>query len=111
METPIATPPVQPTQSIESLFAEIESAGWTVSWAFQFQPGHWRVSILREDGAANTFRHCADAPTFALALEYAFIRGEEFTTEDEPPTYSLAPKQDLLATLGLGGPKERIERR
>lgn len=110
METPSAMP-ASPSPSIESLLTDLESSGWTVSWAFQFAPGHWRVSILREDGEANIFRHCADAPTFALALEYAYIQGEELTTTDAPPTYTIAPRSDLLSVLGLGTAKERIERR
>lgn len=106
METPSAMP-ASPSPSIESLLTELESSGWTVSWAFQFAPGHWRVSILKND----SIRHCADAPTFALALEYAYIQGEELTTTDAPPTYTIAPRSDLLSVLGLGTAKERIERR
>ena len=89
---------------IDALLLELASAGWTVSWAFQFEPGHWRVSIIHYIDDKVHLSSCADAPSFAEALEDAMSRMAEAEIEDiERPSYSLTPaaKGGLLAALGL----------
>jgi hypothetical protein len=58
---------------IEDLLTDLAASGWTISWAYQWGPSHWRMSIIREEDvgeAQGTYlTHCVDAPSFAEALE------------------------------------------
>lgn len=104
---------------IESLLDELDAAGWTVSWAFQFAAGHWRASIIRIEDigeAQGTYvSHCADAPTLCEAIEDAFLRcnDAEFTINDPfaIANESSRPKTDLISALGLAKPFQPIARR
>lgn len=104
---------------IEDLLTELADIGWTVSWAFQFEPDHWRVSICQlgewngYDQPDYRISHCADAPTFAEALEDAMAHrndavwqaGQKISTTSEPdaPTFT-------LASLGLAKPVKILRR-
>lgn len=105
---------------IESLLAELDTFGWTISWAFQFAPDHWRMSITKisywngYDQPDYYVTHCADAASFAEALEDCmskladaeFVEGAKVDHSNEP-----TPKpQNLLLALGLLKPI-KIERR
>src|SRR5688572_14773893 len=87
---------------LEDLLSEISSAGWTVSWAFQFSPNHWRVSLCRSSSDGTEFLHCADAPTFALALETAYSNGEHLFEAKSAPTSSIDKKPEASLAQGLG---------
>lgn len=103
---------------IESLLAELSALGWTVSWAFQFAPDHWRMSIIQPSDIGEeigTYRtHCADAPSFAEALEDCMSKladAEWEATLAPSHTNEPTPKpQNLLHALGLLKPV-KIERR
>lgn len=100
---------------IEDLLSELSSLGWTISWAFQYAPSEWRMSIIREEdvGAAqgSYISSCAFAPTFAEALEDCLSKRADAKWEAAPKSLAQAePKLDLQS-LGLGRPKPRIERR
>lgn len=103
---------------IEDLLNDLASSGWTISWAFQFAPDHWRVSIIHHsdigEPSGTYLSHCADAPTFHDALEDAMCRRNDAiftpTTEptgiiEKPPTLS-----DLLKALPSHKPRP-IDRR
>jgi len=103
---------------IEALLDELDAAGWTVSWAFQFAAGHWRASLIRIEDvgeAQGTYvSHCADAPTLREAIEDAFLRRNEAEfILDTPPTFAreAAPSGNLLTALGLAKPPPPIVRR
>jgi len=104
---------------IESLLDELDAAGWTVSWCFQFASGHWRASIIRIEDvgeAQGTYiSHCADAPSLREAIEDAFLRRNEAEfTIDAPPTFAreaAAPSGNLLTALGLAKAPPPIVRR
>lgn len=101
---------------IESLLAELSDSGWTISWAFQFAPNQWRLSIIREEDvgeAQGTYTSsCADAPSFAEALEDAMSRMNEaeFKAAVKQGYFEEKPKGSLLSQLGLLKP-ETFERR
>ncbi len=98
--------------TIESLLADLAESGWKLSWAFQFAPNHWRVTITRDDywnGYDQPDYHytdCADAPTFADALEDAmckrneavFVKGSKAIGEIAPSLSfaTLLPKQPTI---------------
>lgn len=89
---------------IESLLNELSALGWTVSWAFQFEPNHWRISIIHYVDDKVHLSSCADAPTFAEALEDAMSRMADAEIEDiEKPSFAKEPKVSgsLIAALGL----------
>lgn len=90
---------------LEDLLAELDEIGWTVSWAFQFQPNHWRVSILKQIDEKVYYAHCADAPTFAEALEDAISKiGDAQVELITQVTISAEPKTapfNLLKAIGL----------
>ena len=101
---------------IEDLLTELADCGWTLSWAFQFEPSHWRVSIMKQLDTKIYFSHCADAPSFAEALEDAMSKISEAQEElVVPTTYTIEnPKSaplNLMQTLGLARPSARIARR
>lgn len=100
---------------IEDLLTELADIGWTVSWAFQFEPNHWRVSIMHQVSDKIAFSHCADAPTFAEALEDAMSKISEATYELAVPTgYVLEQDKtapvNLLLALGLAKPVKILRR-
>lgn len=103
---------------IDDLLADLASSGWTISWAFQYAPSEWRMSIIREaDVGAEQgtyISHCAFAPSFESVLEDCLAkRNDAEFTPTESPTWSIdttpEPKLDL-SLLGLR-PKVKIERR
>lgn len=79
--------------------------------AFQSYRGYWRVSIIKVlewngyDQPDYYHTHCADAPTFAEALEDAMSKiAEAEFVEGNKQRCSLEPKQpaiSLITTLGL----------
>lgn len=96
---------------IEDLLNDLSTLGWTVSWAYQFEQGHWRVSIITTTDigeAPGTFiSHCADATTFAEALEDAMSKRAEATFEPQTTQgFSIERSQglSLVAALGLRFP-------
>lgn len=93
---------------IEDLLIDLAESDWTISWAFQYSPGEWRMSIIREEdiGAeqGSYLAHCAFAPTFAEALEDCLSKRAEAQWEPSTPiTWAQEPKpmQNLIAALGL----------
>ena len=108
---------------IEELLAELVSSGWTISWAFQYAPDEWRMSIIRcaDVGAeqGTYVSHCANASTFANALEDCLAnRAEaEFVAEQRSlgiinKTKPLSPNKLDLKKLGLVSQTHvKIERR
>lgn len=96
---------------IESLLTDLAASGWKLSWAFQFAPDHWRVSIIYVlewngyDQPDIYHSHCADAPSLAEAIEDAMSkRAEAEFVEGSKQRYSLEPKAeriDLVTALGL----------
>jgi hypothetical protein len=93
---------------IEDLLTELADTGWTISWAFQYGPSEWRMSIIREEDIGSEqgsyLSSCAFAPSFAEALEDCLSRRAE--AEFSPPhqqTWAQAPKPttSLIAALGL----------
>lgn len=91
---------------IEDLLTELSATGWTISWAFQYAPSEWRMSIIREEdigaqqGSYTTA--CAFAPTFAEALEECLSKRAE--AEFQPVNviaFTKEPKADLASALGL----------
>mgnify|MGYP001569753729 CR=1 FL=1 len=100
---------------IEDLLAELADIGWTVSWAFQFEPNHWRVSILKQLDDRVYFSHCAAAPTFAEALEDAMSKISDATYELAVPSGFVIEQNktqpvNLLLALGLAKPVKIIRR-
>lgn len=101
---------------IESLLDELSASGWTISWAFQYAPGEWRLSIIREEDvgeAQGTYiSSCAFAPSFAEALEDAMSKMNEAEfVESEKQGYSEKPKGSILAALGLLKKEQPLIRR
>lgn len=108
---------------LDELLAELASSGWTISWAFQYAPSEWRMTIIRyadvgaEQGTYTT--HCAIASTFASALEDCLAnRAEaEFVAEQRSlgiinKTKPLSPNKIDLKKLGLVSRTHvKIERR
>lgn len=93
---------------LESLLQDLADTGWTVSWAFQYSPGEWRMSIIREEdiGAerGSYLSCCAFAPTFSEALENCLSKRAEAQWEpSQPITWAQEPKpsSNLIAALGL----------
>lgn len=95
---------------LEELLNELSASGWTVSWAFQFAPNHWRVSIMKPVEDGDLLSHCADAPSFREALEDAMagIANAEFVEEHER-TYEIdkSKPMSLARALGISKPIER----
>lgn len=58
---------------LQEILDDLTASGWTISWAFQYAPNEWRMSIIREadvgaeQGTYTT--HCAFASSFQSALE------------------------------------------
>lgn len=102
---------------LESLLQDLTTLGYTISWAFQFEPNHWRVSICRAstvgEPSGSYISHCADAPTLAEAIEDALSRRAEaeFVVEEdqtytvEVPGLSLA--QAIASTFSPSAPIRR----
>lgn len=97
---------------IEDLLADLAASGWKLSWAFQFAPNHWRVCITHEhywngyDQPDYHYTDCADAPSFAEALEDAMAkRNDAIFVEGAKVEYALEPQQSLAKALGLDKPK------
>ena len=91
---------------IESLLADLVLSGWTISWAFQFAPDHWRVSIIRRcdigEPQGTYISHCADAPTFGEALENAILNRNDATFYPSNPTlWSIDGPTDSRSLLDL----------
>lgn len=100
---------------LETLLADLDAEGWTISWAFQFAPNHWRMSIIRIEDvgeAQGTYiSHCADAPSFAEALEDCFAkRNDAEWEENSPVTFAGASSKSLDLSTLLAGPVN-IQRR
>jgi hypothetical protein len=103
---------------IETLLNDLANSGWTISWAFQFAPDHWRVSIIQYTDVGETSGHyisfCADAPTFAEALEDAILRRNDNSLWEPTPETTWTPDttpRNLLEALGLRPAPVKIERR
>lgn len=106
---------------IEELLAELASSGWTISWAFQYAPDEWRMSIIRcadvgaEQGTYVT--HCAIASTFAGALEDCLANRNEAEWVAEQHSLGIIDKSkpstklDLKALGLVSRPTTKIERR
>lgn len=92
---------------IESLLAELSDTGWTISWAFQYAPSEWRMSIIREEdvGAVqgSYLSACAFAPSFAEALEDCLSKRAEAEFLPAPDqSFANEPRPtSLIAALGL----------
>lgn len=94
---------------IESLLSELSALGWTISWAFQFEQDHWRVSLIHYEDIGTDQQtytaHCADAPTLASAIEDAISKIAEAEVSIVAQPNSLVeprqPKIDLASALGL----------
>lgn len=91
---------------IESLLADLSALGWTISWAYQHSPDHWRVSIIKTeswngyDQPAYHVSHCADAPSLAEAIEDAMSKMVDAEyVPSRPCMASKEPKQNSLADL------------
>lgn len=86
---------------VEELLAELASSGWTISWAFQYAPDEWRMSIIRcadvgaEQGTYTT--HCAIASTFAGALEDCLANRNEAEFVAEQRSLGLIDKTKPLS--------------
>jgi hypothetical protein len=89
---------------IEDLLSDLAADGWTISWAFQFAPDHWRVSIIKHIDTKIYFTHCADAPSFKDALEDAMCKRNDAEWQLEQPTTCAntpSTKIDLISALGI----------
>ncbi len=100
---------------IEDLLSDLAASGWKLSWAFQFSPNHWRVTITRDDywngcdQPAYHYSDCADAPSFAEALEDAmakrneaiFVESSPTVCSNEPGHLDSNPQFDLVTAMGL----------
>lgn len=101
---------------IESLLSELSASGWTISWAFQFAPSEWRLSIIHEEDVGamqgTYISSCASAPTFAEALEDAMSKMNEAEFESAVKQGYAAEKSkgSLLEVLGLKK-EQRFDRR
>lgn len=94
--------------TIEALLADLSASGWQLSWAFQFAPDHWRVTITKQgywngyDQPNYHYTDCADAKSLAEALEDAmtkrndaiFVEGAKCIATNEP-TFDLATALSL----------------
>jgi hypothetical protein len=104
---------------IEDLLIELSNDGWSVSWAFQFAPDHWRVSIIHHsdigEPSGTYVSFCADAPTFAEALEDAILRRNDnpLCVPSADPTWipETPTSTNLLTALGLHIRQPKIDRR
>lgn len=98
--------------TLEDLLAEIEEAGWTLSWAYQYAPDQWRASLI--NASETELKACAYAPTFREALENAWAAAIEaleasevsFSIDDTKSTRAL----DALVAR-LAKPTEPLKRR
>lgn len=106
---------------LEDLLDELSSIGWTISWAFQYSPGEWRLTIIREEDigaeSGTYFVSCAFAPTFREALEDAMgrINEAEYEAAQKSGLYAGAalpkPKpSSLLSTLGFKSTQQPLRR-
>jgi hypothetical protein len=91
---------------LEALLADLALSGWTISWAFQFAPDHWRVSIIHHSDIGEPqgtyISHCADGPDFASALEDAILRRNDATfTPTDPTIWSIDGPTDSRSLLDL----------
>ncbi len=95
---------------IEDLLSELDTLGWTISWAYQFSLGHWRMSIIRHEDVGEDqgtyLTHCVDAPTFAEALEDCMSKMAEAEWEPkQEQSYSMTTRSatidlsDLIANM------------
>lgn len=86
---------------LEELLAELASSGWTISWAFQYAPNEWRMSICREADVGaeqGTYvTHCAIASTFAGALEDCLANRNEAEFVAEQRSLGLIDKTKPLS--------------
>lgn len=108
---------------LDELLAELASSGWTISWAFQYAPDEWRMSIIRyaDVGAeqGTYVSHCAIASTFADALEDCLANRNEAEFVAEQQSLGLIDKSKPLSLdkldlkkLGLVTRKQpKVERR
>lgn len=106
--------------SLEFLLTELADAGWTISWAFQFSPNEWRLSIIHEEDISaeqgTYISSCASAPTFREALEDAMSRMHEAEYEEgrKSGLYAgviLEPKRpSLLSALGFKSNQQPLRR-
>lgn len=103
--------------TLDTLLDDLNSLGWTISWAFQFSTDHWRLSIIRYEDIGEVqgtyISHCVDAPTFAEALEDAMSKMSEAEFEPaEVQVFSTEPaKGNLLSQLSLALPQAAPIRR
>ncbi len=102
---------------IDALLTDLAASGWTISWAFQYAPQEWRVTIIKTeawngyDQPDYRFAHCAFANTFADALEDAMCKRNEATFFKSTETnYEMAPKLDITS-LFKASAKPHIARR
>lgn len=102
--------------SLNEILAELTALGWTISWAFQFEPNHWRVSLCKQSDIGEPqgtyINHCADAPTLAEAIEDALCRRNDAEFEQTVETgFTIEPTTSPLANLRLAPAKPPIVRR
>lgn len=102
---------------LSDLLAELTTSGWTISWAFQYAPDEWRMTIIREADVGaeqGTYTsHCAIAPTFHSALEDCLTKRNDATFEPTPATNGIIDKskpKSFLDAIGLQT-KPKVERR
>lgn len=96
---------------IEDLLSELSATGWTISWAFQYAPSEWRMSIIREEDVGTQqgsyTAACAFAPTFAEALEECLSKRAEAEFQPAMPQgyikeiLPITKPWDLASALGL----------
>lgn len=101
---------------IEDLLSDLALSGWTISWAFQFAPDHWRVSIIHFSDVGEPqgtyISHCADGPDFASALEDAILRRNDCDfIPDAILTWTPEPGSTLIDLLNLRPPTKPFPRR
>ncbi len=105
---------------IESLLIDLALSGWTISWAFQFAPDHWRVSIIHHsdigEPVGTYVSYCADGPSFATALEDAILHRNDHPTfiPAHPLDWSAdgpSTPASLLDLLNLRPPTQPFPRR
>lgn len=101
---------------MDEVLAELTSLGWTISWAFQFEPNHWRVSLCKQSDIGEPqgtyISHCADAPSLAEAIEDALCRRND--AEFVPAVasgFTIETFESPLANLRLAPPQPPIVRR
>lgn len=103
---------------LDNLFTACAESNWRVSNLYQSpNTGLWRVNLYHSVEGGAHYGDWAEATTLheALAEAMSKMSDAEFIA-DQPTTFSQAREprpssSTLLASLGLGRPKVKIERR